>query len=121
MLKKRGVDTNALSTVNRANAMQPLEVYRFFRTHDISFVQFIPIVEHLGGERVSQRSVAPGAWGRFLCAIFDEWFASDVGRVWVQTFEECLQMFMGRPSSLCVFRPTCGEGLVMEHNGDIFS
>lgn len=121
LLQRFGVETNALCTVHRANASRPVEVYRFLRENGLDFLQFIPIVEQLGGGRVSPRSVAPKAFGRFLCAIFDEWWASDVGRVYVQIFEESLRMFMGQPSSLCVFRSTCGDALVMEHNGDVFS
>ena len=39
---------------------------------------------------VSEHTVDPGAWGRFLCAIFDEWVRRDVGRVFVIRFEAAL-------------------------------
>mgnify|MGYP002389258837 FL=1 len=28
---------------------------------------------------------------------------------------------MGRPGGLCVFAPTCGRALAMEHNGDVYA
>ena len=32
-----------------------------------------------------------------------------------------LGVWLGEPSSLCIFRETCGEALALEHNGDLFS
>ena len=119
-------------TVNRANADYPLEVYRFIRDEiGADWMQFIPVVERINpdglslyqqGERVSERSVRPDQYGRFLTAIFDEWVHRDVGRVFVQTFEAALANWAGMGSSgVCVFNPTCGSALAMEHNGDIYA
>ncbi len=116
-----GVDVNVLCTVNSANVRQPLEVYRYFRdVLHAEFLQFIPIVER-EGEGVSSRTVDPVLWGEFLVSIFDEWLHHDVGRVFVQLFDVTLGMWLGRPSSLCVFAETCGTGLALEHNGDLYS
>ncbi len=30
-------------------------------------------------------------------------------------------MWYGQPSSLCIFRETCGSALALEHNGDVYS
>ena len=70
---------------------------------------------------VAPWSVDPHQYGEFLCAIFDEWVRRDVGRQFVQIFEESLQMWTGLPSNLCVFRETCGSALAIEHNGDLYS
>jgi len=61
------------------------------------------------------------AFGTFLCTIFDEWLAQDIGRVKVRTFEEVAATALGREPSLCVFRKSCGDIPVIEHNGDFFS
>ena len=45
----------------------------------------------------------------------------DVGRVFVQLFDISLGVWLGEPSSLCVFAETCGGALALEHNGDLFS
>jgi uncharacterized protein len=70
---------------------------------------------------VSDWSVRPEDYGRFLCSIFDEWISHDVGLVHVQLFEVQLAIRMGLPSPLCLFAPTCGRGLILEHNGDVFA
>jgi uncharacterized protein len=59
-------------------------------------------------------------YGAFLCKIFDEWIARDAGRIVVQTFEEAARPALGLEHSLCVFRETCGQIPVLEHNGDFF-
>ena len=59
-------------------------------------------------------------YGAFLCKIFDEWVGRDAGRIAVQTFEEAARPALGMEHSLCVFRETCGQIPVLEHNGDLF-
>ena len=132
LLQKHGVEYNILTTVNRINADHPLEVYRFLRDEaGTEWIQFIPIIERMNpdglnliqiGDQVSSRSVRPEQFGRFLIRVFDEWVYNDVGRIFVQTFEASLGNWMRRPSSgMCVFDKTCGYGLALEHNGDLYS
>ena len=132
LLQKHGVEYNLLTTVNRVNADYPLEVYRFLRDEAATtWMQFIPVVERINadgltiyqeGTTVSERSVQAEQFGRFLSDIFDEWVRHDVGRVFVQTFEATLRNWMGMETSgMCVFNETCGTGLAIEHNGDLYS
>jgi uncharacterized protein len=132
LLQKHGVDYNVLTTVNRVNADHPLTVYRFIRNEiGADWMQFIPVVERIDadglrlyqqGNTVSERSVLPEQFGRFLSAIFDEWVHNDVGRVYVQTIEAAIRNWVGLPSSgMCVFNETCGLGLAIEHNGDLYA
>ena len=132
LLQKHGVEYNILTTVNRVNGDYPLEVYRFLRDEaGTDWMQFIPVVERINadgltlyqeGDTVSERSVLPEQFGRFLSAIFDEWVRHDVGRIFVQTFEAALRNWLGMANSgMCVFNETCGTGLAIEHNGDLYS
>ncbi len=132
LLQKHGVEYNILTTINRVNAAHPLEVYRFLRDEaKTSWIQFIPIVEritgdgsnlHQEGDKVTPRTVLAEQFGRFLIQIFDEWVLNDVGKVFVQTFEASLRSFMRYPTSgMCIFDETCGYGLALEHNGDLYS
>ncbi len=128
LLQSHGVDVNVLCTVHAANQDRPLDVYRYFRDElGLTFIQFIPIVERENetgfqeGDTVSDRSVDPAAWGAFLEAVFDEWVTRDVGTVFVQLFDAALATWCGLPSTLCIFRETCGDALALEHNGDLYS
>lgn len=121
LLQRHQVAYNVLCTVHAANSGHPLEIYRFFKEQGVQWLQFIPIVEHLGGDEASARSVSGRAYGTFLSVIFDEWSRHDIGRVFVQLFEECFSVWAGRPAGLCIFQETCGLGLAMEHNGDLYA
>nr|WP_024966904.1 anaerobic sulfatase maturase [Pantoea sp. IMH] len=148
-LKRHQVPFNALVTVNRTNARFPLEVYRFL-TRDLgaTYIQFNPCVEPVdfkqtapqfwrdetipvtGSRRakpgdldsiVTDWSVDPDDWGRFLIAVFEEWVNNDLGRVQVNLFETAVAQTMGMPAQICITSEFCGKGLAIEKNGDIFS
>jgi len=128
LLQEHKVEFNILCTVNRKNADHPLKVYRFFRDElGTRYIQFIPIVERDNesgfqeGNRVTDRSVRPNQWGRFLTEIFDEWVKRDVGRTFVLNFDGALAGWLGRAGTVCIFGPTCGLGMALEHNGDLYS
>jgi uncharacterized protein len=121
LLQAHGVEYNILCTVNSINADRPLEVYRFFRDElGARYVQFVPVAEREGAG-VTAASVRPDQWGRFLIAVFDEWVARDVGEMFVLNFDGALAGWLGRAGTVCVFGPTCGLGVALEHNGDVYS
>jgi len=137
-LKKHGAAFNTLTCVQRHNSYRPLEVYRFLRDAGSGFLQFIPIVERRAEDpteqglrlvspaaglqaAVTEWSVPPLQYGKFLSAIFDEWVRNDVGKVFVQVFDVALQAWLGLPPGLCVFSETCGTAMALEHNGDLYS
>jgi len=123
LLQKHRILCEVLCVVNAHNVQHPLVVYRFLKQINAPYMSFLPLVERepeaAGG--VSDRTVPPDAWGAFLCAVFDEWLAQDIGRVKVQIFEEAARPAFGQEHTLCIFRKTCGGVPVIEHNGDFFS
>ncbi len=143
LLQKHGVEFNILACVARETASMPLEVYRFFKSEGVEFIQFIPIVERVpddatravgldlappaerGADRMSTRvtewAVEPERYGDFLIAVFDEWVRRDVGTTFVMNFEWALASWMRRPGTVCVFSRTCGTSVALEHNGDVFA
>jgi len=131
LLQKHGVEYNILTTVNRVNAAHPLEVYRFLRDEvKTTWIQFIPVIERINedgrtlyqqGNTVSENSVLPEQFGNFLITIFDEWVRKDVGKIFVQTFEAAVRSWLNMPTGMCFFSPTCGSGVALEHNGDLYS
>jgi len=127
-LKRHNVEFNILTTVHTANAGHPQEVYRFLRDDvNTQFIQFIPIVKRINetgfqeGSEIEPYSVTGREYGQFLIGVFDEWVRHDVGRVFVQIFDVALAAWCGHRPGLCVFEPTCGTAMVMEHNGDLYS
>ena len=137
LLRGHDVAVNVLTVVGRHNAGHPREVYRLLREQS-PFLQLIPCVERvvhdgpddgrpLAGppERDPLGVLAPWAvtsedWGDFLCGVFDEWVAADVGRVFVQLFDAALGLTAGFPGGLCVLEATCGTGLALEADGSLY-
>lgn len=136
LLKKHGVEWNAMAVVNDFNANYPREFYHFFRQIGCHYLQFAPIVErilpHADGRhlasaddgsdaRLAQFSVSPRQWGTFLCTLFDEWVKQDVGTIFVQLFDATLANWVGEQPGVCTLAPTCGHAGVMEFNGDVYA
>jgi uncharacterized protein len=128
LLQAHKVEFNILCTVNSKNADHPLDVYRFFRDElRAHYIQFIPIVErdnetgYQEGHKVTDRSVRPEQWGNFLIAIFDEWLKRDIGTTFVLNFDGALAGWLDMAGTVCIFGPTCGLGMALEHNGDLYS
>ncbi len=133
MLRRHGVEWNALAVVNDYNGDWPLEFYRFFRDElQCHYLQFTPVVERLtashnlahaaqGDAQLTPFSVSPEQWGNFLCTIFDEWVRHDVGNMFVQIFDATLANWCGVQPGVCTLARDCGHALAMEANGDVFS
>ena len=101
LLRRFGVRFNTLTCVSRCNASRPLDVYRFLRRElGSTYLQFIPVVQAAGSSTiapgaldpsslplvgeprrrpdhpesvVTEWSVDPEEYGRFLCSVWDEW------------------------------------------------
>ncbi len=122
VLKKYRAEFNTLTCVQRHNGDYPVEVYDFLKEIGSTFMQFIPVVENDDETTVSDRSVKPEQYGRFLNGVFDRWLDNhDVGTIFIQDFDVALSLLMGLPSPVCVHAKTCGRAVAVEHNGDLFS
>lgn len=149
LLRKHKVEFNTLTVVNRINAKQPLDVYKFLRNEiESKYMQFIPCIEpkefstispqhwdkdklpeighsstHPGtsGSVVTDWSVDSLDYGYFLCRIFDRWHTNDIGKIFILNFEASLNRWMGKVSPICCFNEICGKSLALEHDGSIYS
>lgn len=137
LLKKHGVEYNAMAVVNDYNVDYPLEFYNFFKKIDCRFIQFAPIVERMVPQNNGMRLTAPdrqeadielapfsvdaGKWGDFLCVLFDEWLKEDVGQYYIQLFDSTLANWVGEQPGVCTLARTCGHAGVMEFNGDVYA
>ncbi len=148
-LRHHAVPFSVLVTVNRRNAKQPLDVYRFLRDEvGATFLQFIPCVEPKHFEKLAPESIAdsqrvaqdsprarpshpmsvvtewsvdPEDWGHFLAVVFDEWSAHDRGKVKVNLFESMFAQLVGKPALQCTSSPVCGKNVALEHDGRVYS
>lgn len=135
LMNRTEVDFNILSTVNARSEGRGAEVYKFLRSLN-RYMQFLPVVEYVR-ERPGKRplivspdeedaveapwSVSAKGYGQFMCDVFDEWVKYDVGNWFVQLFDVTLANWCGVQPPLCAFGEICGDGMVVEHNGDVYS
>ncbi|MBN2029155.1 anaerobic sulfatase maturase [bacterium] len=123
ILQEHNVLCEILCVVHAQNVYHPSEVYRFFKQLKARYITFLPLVieQPDSATGVSPHSVPSDAWGAFLCTIFDEWLAGDIGRLKVQIFEEAVRPAFNQEHTLCLFKKTCGGVPVVEHNGDFYT
>lgn len=123
LLSQYGIICDILCVVNAYNVQYPNQVYGFFKQIKAQYLSFLPLVEADPDAEsgVSDRTVPAEAFGDFLCAVFDEWLEQDIGQIKAQIFEEAARIAFRQEHGLCIFRKTCGDIPVVEHNGDFFS
>lgn len=120
-LQSHGVQPDLLCAVTSAVAEEPISVYRALRNFKTGWVQFIPIVRRTAEGQMAPESVTSEMYGRFLCAVFDEWIRHDLGRLNVQFFAEMALAWSGGTANPCWMAPTCGRVLIVEHDGSVYS
>jgi uncharacterized protein len=120
-LRKYGITVDVLCVVHNGNVRHPAAVYRFFKSIGVQFLQFLPIVVRQGEHGVSAESVPAEEYGTFLCTVFDNWARNDIGHIVIQNFDEAERPYRGEDHVLCIFKETCGDVVVVEHNGDFYS
>ncbi len=136
-LKRAKTEFNTLSAVGAASAGRGLDIYNFFKRLGSHYMQFLPVSECTkiveGYSRpvicspndpegkLANWSISTKDYGIFLTDIFDEWIKRDVGTYFVQIFDATLAGWCGVRPGVCSMSENCGDGLVIEYNGDVYS
>lgn len=118
-LKRNRVEFNVLCVVSRANVERPREVYRFFRSLGVEYIQYIPQAEFDSSGAPLASTVTPEQYGRFLCETFDAWWP-ERRRVQIRCFENIAEALAGRKPSTCTMHEVCDSYAVVEYNGDVY-
>lgn len=126
LLLNRGVETNVLAVVTDYSSRYPEELYAYFKSLGITYMQFIPCIERdsLDPAKPSAFSVSPKQYGDFLSALFDVWYndiVDGVAATSIRYFDSVFHLYVGMRALDCTLSETCGDYLVIEHNGDVFS
>lgn len=122
----QGVEVNALSVVTDVAARHAKEIYAFLKEQGLIHMQFIPCVEWEDEDQSRPTSFSVGSeqFGRFLCDVFDCWWADfENGRptTYVRWFESVFATYLGLEGMDCTLQRECGDYLLVEHNGDVFA
>ncbi len=141
LLKKYKVEYNILSVLHNLNVKEPESMYEFLK-HEIEapWWQFIPLNETKPTEQDSNTGLtfaspssnhgqellfftpATQDYADFMIHMFNKWYENDVGTIMIRFYEELMMSIVGyRNAGSCYFAENCGNNVVLEHNGDIFS
>jgi len=119
--RKYEVEFNTLTLLNDRNVEHPDRLFDFFIKNGIRYLQFIPCVELDGttGD-ITDFSITPQQYGKFLCRIFDRWYDSGPESLSIRSFDSILSYCLGGKHTICTFDRQCSQYIVIEHNGDVF-
>jgi len=121
LMKKHEVQFNILCLLTDQNIESPVDLYHFFRSHDLRHLQFINCFENddLSGA-LKTFSVQGKQTGEFYIKLFDEWFGKDFFDVSIRFFEDILLYLVDGVKASCCYNNECKSYLVVEHNGDCY-
>jgi uncharacterized protein len=126
MLLESGVAVNVLATLNDYSVQFPDEIYNYFKSLGLTWMQFIPVVETDLNDpsKAAPFSVSAKGYGEFLCRIFDLWladFQDGKPTTQVRHFDSVFYTYVGMPAPECTMMKECGVYVVIEHNGNVYS
>jgi len=125
-LMKNQVPVNAMCCLTDYSALFPDEIYDFYKSLGVDWLQFIPVVErdrHDSG-KAADFSLSDKDYGDFLIGIFEKWlsdFKDGVPTVHIKYFESIFYTYLNLSPPDCTMGKNCGVYLVVEHNGDVYS
>ena len=120
------VAVNALSVVNDYSVQFPGEIYEFHKALGLTYQQYIPCVETDPKDPTTSApySVSAEAYGDFLCSIFDLWlndFQNNAPTTSIRFFDSIFHSYVGLTPPECTLLPECGNYVVVEHDGSVYS
>ena len=122
-MKRHGVDFNILFTVTSESAAMAGKLYSFFRKNGFDFLQFMPCIDPLEGERGKDSfSLRPLEFGVFLRRFFERWSAEvfSGGNISVRYFDNLVSIAAGLPPEACSMRGMCSCQFVFEADGSCY-
>ncbi len=119
--RRHKVEFNILVLLNDKNVKAPDELFDFFISQNIKYLQFVPCVEKdLSTGKIADFSIKPKEYGDFLCRIFDRWYDYGPEKLSVRIFDSILNYIVHGRHTNCTFGRKCDDYIVIEHNGDVF-
>ena len=123
LLKKKKVEFNILTVVNNKTSRSIQKIYAFFKKYDYRYLQYIPCLDPID-EPSGQRdySLTPEIYGKFLCELFDLWYADLMhGRsVSIRTFDNYISILQGFEPESCDMKGICSVQQVIEADGSVY-
>ena len=118
-MKKNKVEFNVLCVLSQANVENPKELYKFFRSLGIDYIQYIPLSEFDAEGNPLPFTITPEQYGRFMVETFDLWWP-ERRKVRIRYFDNIAESLAGQKPGNCTMHETCDSYVVVEYNGDVY-
>jgi len=120
LFEKHGVEFNILTVVHAGNQDRARDIFQWHVAQGWRYLQFIPCVETDGEGRATPGSCTPEGYGRFLCDLWQAYVDSGRRDVSLRDVDSWLAQKVLGENTLCVFRPACGEYLLVKPDGSLY-
>lgn len=126
MLIEEGVAVNAMCCITDYSSDYAEELYNYYKSLGLTWMQFIPIVETDKDDpsKAASFSLTDERYGRFLIQLFDLWindFKDGEPTTSIRHFESVFHHYVGLESPECALMKECAPYVVVEHNGNAYS
>lgn len=126
LFDKYHVEYNILSVITNESAKKASYLYKFFKRHGFSYLQFIPCMDEMNRKESNalrnEFAVEPVNYGKFLCEMFDLWYEdfSSGYQMDIRMFSNLAQMVAGFPAEECGMNGHCNCYFVVEGDGSVY-
>lgn len=120
-LEKNRVDYNVLLVINKYNVKHAVKVFNFLIKNGFYYIQLIPCTDFDAvTQNLTEYSIKPEDYARFMCDIFDQWVSYDNPEIYVNIIDILLHSYFGLQPPYCVFDQTCDKMITVDFNGDVY-
>ena len=122
LLKKYNVSFNVLSVLTKRTAQNFRKAYRFFKSQDIKYMQFIPCLRPLKSDYDENLFMDNDDYSLFLNRGFNIYF-NDYMRgefVSIRSFDNYISLVNGKNAEQCGMNGCCSTQFVVEGDGSVY-
>lgn len=121
LFERYKAEYNILCVVTEEVAKNANKVMNFFINNGFSYLQFIPCLDGLEGEK-GEWSLSAERYGEFLVTSFKKYYSCFLKKKFlsIRNFDNYLSLLAGYPAENCGMNGRCTAYFVVEGNGDVY-
>ena len=121
LMERHGVEFNLLCVITKRFAAHARGVFKFLRQNGFDYVQTIPCLAPLEGEK-NGRELTARDYARFLKEFFALYYQAAVDNRYISvgSFDNYVRMLKGLPPGACGFLGFCAIQFVVEADGGVY-
>lgn len=116
------IEYNVLCVLTNPLAKEAQKVFRFIKEQKIQYVQFIPCLDELNGEKRNSYALTTKRFGSFYHNIFQLWMKELQNKhyISIKLFDDLVNLMVFRTASACGMLGNCQVQYVIEADGSVY-